>query len=91
MTRKRDRLEVIRDILTVIKDQHNSIKPTRLLRRSNLSSTSFHDYYGELLAKGFVKEFIDAKGKKFVTLTDKGFNYLSRYQFIREFIEQFEL
>lgn len=91
MTRKRDRLEVIRDILKLVSDNHNSIKPTPLLRYSNLSSQSFSEYLKELLEKELVKEILDKKGKKFITLTDKGFRYLEKYQLIHGFIEEFEL
>ena len=91
MARKRDRLEVIYDILRIIRDNHNSIKPTPLLRVSNLSSQSFSDYFAELRKKGFVKEIIDKKGKKFITLTDQGFKYLEKYKQIIEFIDDFNL
>ncbi len=91
MARKRDRLEVIYDILSTIQKYHNSIKPTPLLRYSNLSSQSFSEYFQELLEKEFVKEIIDKKGKKFITLTDKGFNYLEKYKAITGFIDEFGL
>ena len=89
--RRRDRLEVVYDILKIIRQHHNSIKPTPLMRYSNLSSQSFSEYLSELLEKGFVKEIIDEKGKKFLTLTDKGFRYLEKYKLILGFIEEFEL
>ncbi|MGV8162848.1 MAG: winged helix-turn-helix domain-containing protein [Candidatus Nanoarchaeia archaeon] len=89
--KKRDRLEVIFDILKIIGNHQNSIKPTPLLRYSNLSSTSFADYYSDLLKKEFVKEIIDKKGKKYVTLTDKGFKYIEKYELIRGMINEFEL
>ena len=89
--KKRDRLEVIFDILKIIRDKNNSIKPTPLLRYSNLSSTSFSDYYGELISKNFVKELLDKKEKKYITLTDKGFKYLEKYKTILGFIDEFEL
>ncbi len=91
MTRKRDRLEVIYDILKIIRHYNNSIKPTPLLRYSNLSSQSFSEYLNELLEKGFIKEIIDEKGRKFFTLTDKGFEYLKKYKLIIGFIDEFEL
>ena len=91
MGKKRDRLEVIYDILRIIRDNHNSIKPTPLLRVSNLSSQSFNEYFSELKTKEFVKEIIDKKGKKFITLTDQGFKYLEKYKQILEFIEDFNL
>jgi predicted transcriptional regulator len=89
--KKRDRLAVIFDILKIISDNHNTIKPTPLLRFSNLSSNSFAEYYEELLEKGLIKEIIDNKKKKYLTLTDKGFKYLEKYQLILGFISEFEL
>ncbi|MEA2038110.1 MAG: winged helix-turn-helix domain-containing protein [Nanoarchaeota archaeon] len=69
MSRKRDRLEVIYDILKIIRDKNNSIKPTPLLRYSNLSSQSFSEYYDELMKKELIKEVIDKKGRRYITLT----------------------
>ena len=91
MTRKRDRLEVIYNILKIIQNHNNSIKPTPLLRYSNLSSQSFSEYFNELSEKGFIKELFDKKGRKSITLTDKGFKYLEKYRMILGFIEEFEL
>jgi len=91
MNKKRDRLAVIYDILSIIRDHHNSMKLTPLLRYANLSSSSFSDYYSELVLKEFVKEIIDNDGHKYVTLTDKGFKFLEKYKLITGFIEEFEL
>ena len=38
-----------------------------------------------------VKEIADNKGKKYITLTDKGFIYLEKYKMILGFISEFEL
>lgn len=89
--KKRDRLLVIYDILSLIRDRHNSVLPTPLMRAANLSSSSFADYYAELLSKEFVKEITDTKGRKYITLTDKGFLYLEKYKLIAGFIDEFEL
>jgi predicted transcriptional regulator len=91
MERKRDRLGVIYDVLKIIQKNNNSIKPTPLLRFSNLSSKSFSDYLKELVKKDLVKVLIDNKDKKYITLTDKGFNYLEKYTTITSFIKEFEL
>jgi len=91
MIKKRERLEVIYDILSIIRKHHNSIKPTPLLRYSNLSSQSFSEYYKELKQKGLIREVQNHKGKKFITLTDKGFKFLEKYKTILGFIEEFEL
>lgn len=91
MTKKRDRLEVIYDFLKIIQNNNNSIKPTPLLRKSNLSSQRFNDYFQEMIDKEFVKEIKDKKGRKHITLTDKGFKYLEKYSMITGFISEFEL
>ena len=91
MNKKRDRLEVIYDILKIIQDKGNSIKPTPLLRFSNLSSTSFEIYYKELQKKDLIKEIIKKKNKKIITLTDHGFKYLEKYKLILGFINEFDL
>lgn len=91
MAKKRERLEVIYDILSVIRNKHNSIKPTPLLRYSNLSTQRFNEYIIELIEKNLVKELVDKKNKKTYTLTDKGFKYLEKYKSILGFIEEFEL
>ena len=45
---KRGKLEVMRDVLKVVQENRNLIKPTPLLRKSGLSSISFKKYYEEL-------------------------------------------
>lgn len=91
MPKKRDRLEIIYNILKIIQDKNNSIRRTPLLRFANISSQSFSDYYSELLKKEFIKEVPDKKDRIFVTLTDKGFQYIEKYKTILGFIEEFEL
>ena len=91
MTQKRDRLEVIKDILQVIHTNKNEIKPTPLLRYSNLSSQRFAEYISELLEKQFIEEKKDKKDRKFYSLTEKGSRYLEKYGLIKSFIEDFDL
>ncbi|MFA5173596.1 MAG: winged helix-turn-helix domain-containing protein [Candidatus Pacearchaeota archaeon] len=87
---KRGKLEIMRDILKIIQDNHNYIKSTPLLRKSNLSSSRFKEYYLDLLSRGFIKE-ISAKNQRFVSLTEKGFKFIEKYKTIVNFIEEFEL
>lgn len=91
MAKKRDRMEIIYDILKVIKDEGNKIKPTPLLRYSNLSTQGFQEYISELLEKKFVEEKRTKKGRKEYSLTEKGLIYLQKYQSIRNFIDDFGL
>jgi predicted transcriptional regulator len=89
--KKRVRLEVIYDLLRLIRNNNNSIKPTPLLRYSNLSSQIFNKYFSELMEKGFIKAIRDREGRKFITLTDKGFEYLKKYRNIKRFVTEFDL
>lgn len=88
---KRGKLEIMKDILKIVQESHNSIKPTPLLRKSGLSSTSFKEYYLALLEKGFVKEILDSNEDKIVILTEKGFRFLEKYKTMVSFIEEFDL
>ena len=88
--KKRERLEVIKDILRVIRE-NRKLKPTRLLYASNLSPQMFKDYVNELLEKKFIKLETDNKGKKEFTITQKGSEFLQEYKVIENFIENFGL
>ena len=90
MAKKRERLEVIKDILLAIRDSRE-IKPTRLLYASNLSPQMFNEYINELLDKKFIKFDIDEKDRKFFSLTKKGFDFIQEYKVIENFVENFGL
>ncbi|MFH1607628.1 MAG: winged helix-turn-helix domain-containing protein [archaeon] len=90
MARKRERLEVIRDILKSIM-QNRQIKPTRLLYSSNLSPQMFKEYINELISKKFITLEVDKKEKKFFSLTKKGQDFLQEYRMIENFVENFGL
>jgi len=87
---KRGKLEIIKDILSTIKENHNSIKSTPLIRHSNISSLRFKEYYSELIEKKFIQQF-EHKGEKFISLTEKGNQFLEKYKIIVNFIDEFEL
>ena len=90
MAKKRERLEVIYDILISIRDNSNSVRPTKLLYMSNLSPQMFKEYVKELMDKKFVVENLNDNKKEY-SLTKKGFEYLQEYKKIVEMIENFGL
>lgn len=90
MIKKRERLEVIRDILMAIM-KNREIKPTRLLYASNLSPQMFKDYINELIKKDFIHLEVDKKGKKLFSLTKKGGEFIQEYRVIERFVENFGL
>jgi predicted transcriptional regulator len=90
MSKKRDKLQVIYDILDVIREKGENIKPTHILYKSNLSHQMMQQYLNELINKDFITEIQKEKGKTY-SLTEKGFNYLNEYVKITKFVESFGL
>ncbi len=90
MNKKRDRLQVIHDILKAIQDKNGKIKPTHILYKSNLSHQMMEEYLNELIEGGFVIENQTPSGKTY-SLTEKGFDYLKQYKLITDFVESFGL
>jgi predicted transcriptional regulator len=97
MNKKRTRLEVIKDILEVIKSRNGKIKPTHILYKSNLSYAMMESYLAELKEKGFIVELegTSRRGKngnsKSYKITDKGLEYLNKYSLVANFTESFGL
>ena len=53
---RREKLDIIKDILEAIRDKGGSIKPTHLLYKSNLSHDSMKKYVSELMDKEMLHE-----------------------------------
>ena len=90
MTKKRDRLEVMHDMLQAIMDKGGNAKPTHVMYKSNLSHQMLTEYMSELMGKGLVMECFDKK-KKTYGLTTKGYNFLKDYVLIKGFVDSYGL
>jgi len=90
MNLKRDRLQVIHDILEAIRNKNGKIKPTHILYKANLSHQMLDEYLTELISKGFITEEKSKQGKTY-SLTQKGFEYLNKYSLIIDFVDSFGL
>ena len=84
--RKRERIEIINDILKAIQSHSGKAKPTHILYKSNLSSQMLKDYLSELISKGLVEE-----KDKMYHITDKGHAYVKDFRMIRDFMESYDL
>lgn len=91
MGKKRTKLEVIRDILEVIKNKNGRIKPTHILYKSNLSYQMMGEYIDELKERGLVVEENLKNGQRTYSLTEKGFKFLEQYSMIADFTASFGL
>lgn len=90
MSKKRDRLQVIHDILRTIKDKNGKIKPTHILYKSNLSHQMMNEYLNELIEKNFIVEE-KIENSKTYSITQKGQEYLNQYKLIVNFVGGFGL
>lgn len=88
--KKRGRLDIIKDILEVIRSKSGNIKPTHILYKSNLSHQMMQEYLAELMQKGFIQEHRFTQGKRY-SITPKGLTYLQKYRSIVDFTESFGL
>lgn len=92
MSQRRNRLEIMRDILNVIREKSGKIKPTHILYKSNLSHQMMEEYLGELINKGFIVELAMEKTRgKTYSITNKGITFLEKYRMIADFTESFGL
>lgn len=91
MNRKRNRLEIIHDILHSIREKRDRVRPTHILYKSNLSHKMLTEYLTELISKRFILEKKAKKGNKIYELTEKGYNYLKDYSVIRGFVDSYGL
>lgn len=91
-TKKRDRLDLINDILINIRNNLNEIAPTNLQRKSNLSSQMFREYTTELEQSKLIQKNENSKNTKYTfSLTKKGHEFLDKYKEMKHFIDSFGL
>jgi len=90
MTERREKLEIVRDILSAIYEKKGRIKPTHLLYKSNLAHNKLKIYLGDLIQKELVKEENQDRSKMYL-ITEKGIKFLNEYKRVQEFMESFGL
>jgi predicted transcriptional regulator len=87
---KRSKIDIILDILRVIREKNNKIKPTHLMYKSNLSHIQMKNYLNEMIKKGLINEIFE-KNKKQIIITKKGKAFLSQLLQMKEFQKTFGL
>ena len=90
MKQKRERLEVIHDILKAVQNREGKIKPTHIMYKANLSHQMLDEYLKYLITEGFLEQKKEKKGKTYF-LTKKGISYINEYRTISTFMDSFGL
>ena len=91
MSARRNKLEIIHDILRAVHDKGGTIKPTHLLYKSNLSHQRMKEYVDELKSKSLIREEMKDEDKHVFVLTESDFEFLANYKKLLEFTEMFGL
>jgi len=89
MDRKRNRMEIIGDMLVAIQAKGGRIKPTHLMYKANLSYAQLKTYLDELVEKEFVEEMENDKRNIYIIITDKGDKFIQKLQEMRQFERSF--
>ena len=85
---RRNKQDIIYDMLKAVQAKGGIILPTHLLYKSNLSHSKMKDYLNDLMDKSLL-EYIEEKDKQKIKLTEKGFKFLQSLRKLREFTDAF--
>ena len=83
MAARRNRNEIIYDILDSLVKNNGQLKPTRLLYKANMSHSQMKEYISELKDKDLL-ELTEEKSKQYYKLTTKGYEFFNNLRKIRE-------
>lgn len=86
---RRNKTQIYLDILLAIR-RESGLKKTHIVYKANLTNTRVQSYLDSLLSKGFISE--ENRGNEtFFIITDKGQNFLSQVNKLKEISEAFGL
>jgi predicted transcriptional regulator len=89
VSKKRERVELIHDILETVQNHGGKIKPTHLLYKANLSYSALQRYVEGLISSGLLIEQELQQGSRLYALTDRGKAFLDQYAKFRTLSDSF--
>jgi predicted transcriptional regulator len=90
MGKRRNKIDILNDMLSSIIAKGGEIKPTHLMYKSNLSHSNLKSYLEELVEKNLVKK-IKKNNYDYVIMTDDGFSFAKKLKEMKEFEDTFGL
>ncbi|MGA7897074.1 MAG: winged helix-turn-helix domain-containing protein [Candidatus Nanoarchaeia archaeon] len=90
MAMKRSRMDIIFDILNIIRERGGRIKPTHLMYKANLSHKQMKGYLDELKGKDLINIDVSDKNSR-VLITKKGIEFSLKYLQMRDLEKTFGL
>jgi predicted transcriptional regulator len=90
MARKRERIDIIEDMLSSIQQKGGRIKPTHLMYKSNLAHTQMKSYLEELVSKSLISK-VKNDNNEYILITDAGCEFIKKIREMKEFQKTFGL
>ncbi len=90
MARKRERRDIILDMLISIQNKQGKIKPTHLMYKANLAYPQMQSYLENLISKELVKK-VKEKNYEYIIITDTGSKFVEKIRQMKEFEKTFGL
>lgn len=92
MERKRNRVEIMHDMLKIIQENGGNVKKTHLMYKANLSHKQMESYLKDLTGSELIEISISLSGNKSsIEVTKKGSDFLIKYIQVKEFEKTFGL
>jgi len=90
MERKRNKTDIIHDMLKIIQENGDRIKKTHLMYKANLSHQQMESYLNELVKNVLIERHI-AEKKSSIKVTKKGSDFIVKYAQVKAFEKTFGL
>ena len=90
MERKRNKVDIVNDMLRIIRENGDKVKKTHLMYKANLSHKQMESYISELVKNNLIEKNTSEK-KYFIKVTKKGDDFLVKYTQVKEFEKTFGL
>lgn len=90
MERKRNRIDIVHDIIMSIQRKGGKIKPTHLMYKANLSYNQMNAYLEELMQREFITK-IKEKNTNYFIITEKGYSFAQKLIEMKKFEKTFGL
>jgi len=90
MERKRNKADIVNDMLRIIRENGDKVKKTHLMYKANLSHKQMESYLSELVKNNLIEKNTSEK-KHSIKVTKKGSDFLIKYTQVKEFEKTFGL